>query len=890
MQNIQSRIPLKSLSSELAAKIKIEGKLITVLLISGEHRVTYLIRKAMAEAGSGTFALEYTDRLSTGLERLATGGIDVLLLDTSVPDSHGLDSLVWERAQTMGVPIIMLSALDDETSEIEALKKGAQEYLVKGRVAGNLLVRSIYRAIARQRLVSEREQKIQRIESSEAHLYSIIRSNPDSIIIVDHKGIVRFVNPAVESLFGCKAEQLLGESLTFLPTVKGGKTELGIIRGDGEKSVAEIQVVEMEYQGKGAYLTSLRDITERKQAEEEAKLSKEVAEARATATDEAAEVTKIASEEAVATAEEEARLAREEAEAAKTTSEEAVATAEEEARLAREEAEAAKTASEKAIAKAEEEARLAREEVEAAKTASQQAIARAGKLAEAVKKTSEEALTRAEEEARLAREEAEAAKTASEKAIAKAEEEARLAREEVKLAKEEAKTAKIASEEAIARAEEKAVAKAEEEARLAREEAEAAKTASEEAIAKAEEEARLAREEVEAAKTASQQAIARAGKLVEAVKKTSEEALTRVEEEARLAREKAEAAKTASEKVITKAEEEDRLAREEAEAAKTASEKALTRAEEEARLAREEAEAAKTASEKVITKAEEEARLAREEAEAAKTASEKVITKAEEEARLAREKAEAVKTASEEAVARAKEELRNLDPMQSEFMSNIVHELRAPLHSITGFTKLVLEGGAPDPGTQQEFLNIISDQSEHLRKLVDELTDISPVESGRIIKVRKERVSIKELLQSAVKELYSVANQKNIVLREDIPVTLPWMEVDGQRLRQVMFNLLGNAIKFSDCGGSIIVRAEVRNSDLLVQVTDQGVGITEESIPYLFEKYYQVKNSARVGGLGLGLYISKQIIETHGGRIWVESEAGAGSTFSFTLPMEQPNG
>ena len=125
MQKIQNRIPLKSPSSEPAAKIKIEGKLITVLLISSEHRVTHLIRKAMAEAGSGTFALEYTDRLHTGLERLAIGGIDVLLLDPSVPDSHGLDSSVWERAQAMGVPIIMLSALDDETSETEALKKGA---------------------------------------------------------------------------------------------------------------------------------------------------------------------------------------------------------------------------------------------------------------------------------------------------------------------------------------------------------------------------------------------------------------------------------------------------------------------------------------------------------------------------------------------------------------------------------------------------------------------------------------------------------------------------------------------------------------------------------------------------------------------------------------------
>ena len=226
--------------------------------------------------------------------------------------------------------------------------------------------------------------------------------------------------------------------------------------------------------------------------------------------------------------------------------------------------------------------------------------------------------------------------------------------------------------------------------------------------------------------------------------------------------------------------------------------------------------------------------------------------------------------------------------MQSEFMSNIVHELRAPLHSILAFTKLIREGGVSDLETQNEFLNIIADQSEHLRRLVDELVDISPVESGSF-DVRKERVATRDILQSAVRGFHSIANQKNIVISENIPVTLPEMEADNQRLRQVMYNLLSNAIKFSNDGGRVSVRAEVRNDDLLVQVTDQGVGIAEEAMPSLFEKFYQAKNPVRVGGLGLGLYISKRIIEAHGGRIWVESVEGAGSTFSFTLPLERVN-
>ncbi|MBA7624069.1 Alkaline phosphatase synthesis sensor protein PhoR [subsurface metagenome] len=218
-------------------------------------------------------------------------------------------------------------------------------------------------------------------------------------------------------------------------------------------------------------------------------------------------------------------------------------------------------------------------------------------------------------------------------------------------------------------------------------------------------------------------------------------------------------------------------------------------------------------------------------------------------------------------------------------MSNILHELRTPLHSITGFTKLILDGEVSDHGTRDEFLTIIGKQSEHLRQLVDELVDISPAEPDRF-EVRKEQVSTKELLQSAVRELYSLANQKNIIFSENIPKTLPEINIDGTRLRQVMLNLLNNAIKFSNDGGSVRVKAEARNGELLVQVTDQGIGIAKEAIPSLFEKFYQVAYPARVGGLGLGLYISKQIIEAHGGRIWAESTEGDGSTFSFTLPLE----
>ena len=894
MQKTQNRIPLKSLSSEPAVRLKTDSKPIKVLLVTGDRKEAYLIRKMVTQAVMGAFTLEYADRLSVGIERLTRGGIDVLLLDPSVPDGRGLHSLTQVRAQVGGIPIIILSPLDNEKDKTEALEKGAQEYLFKGKLNRDLLARSIYRAIAQQ-------WSVLKSESSEAQFNNIIKSYPDGIIIVDQKGTVCFANPAVESLFGCKAGQLLGESIDSLQAIEGGKTELGIVRGDGENLVAEVKVVEIKYQGETAYLASLRDITERKRVEEETKLARLDAETVkitsakiiAKASEEArlaredAGVAKIASTKVVAKANEEARLAREEAEKIKG----ALSQASEEARLAREEAKKAKAA----LAKASEEARLAREDAETVKKTSAQAVAKAKQEARLTQEDTEASLAKANEETRLAREEVEEVKAASARAVAKA-------TEEVRLAREEAEETKTASTRAVAKVRQevraiqdeaeatltKSITKATKEAKLVREEVEAT---SARAIAKASEEVRLAREEAETAKTVSSKAVARANKEAKLGREEAEAAKiasAKANEEARLAREEADVARITSAAAVAKGNKEAGLALEEAEEVKTISAREKAKAGEEVKLAREEAEAAKVASNKAVAKANEEARLAREEAEEIKAASAKAVARANEESRIAREEAEAAKAVSEEVMTKAAEKRCNLDPMQSEFMSNIVHELRAPLHSILAFTKLLLEGDVSSTETQNEFLTIIADQSEHLRKLVDELVDISPIESERF-DITKERVAIADLLRGSMRDFSSMAKQKNIVMIENIPSQLPDIEADSQRLRQVMFNLLDNAIKFSNDGGSIRVSAEVRGNDLLVQVTDEGIGIAEEAIKSLFEKFYQLKNTTRVGGMGLGLYISKRIVEAHGGRIWAESVEGAGSTFSFTIPLKQDN-
>jgi len=234
---------------------------------------------------------------------------------------------------------------------------------------------------------------------------------------------------------------------------------------------------------------------------------------------------------------------------------------------------------------------------------------------------------------------------------------------------------------------------------------------------------------------------------------------------------------------------------------------------------------------------------------------------------------------------KAEEAIRELDRMKSEFISDISHELRTPLHSIKGFGKLILEGKVPDPNVQREFLTIIENQSNRLDKLVSNLLDASRLESGRF-SIHKQRMSIVGTIHETVETLRGVAGGRGMTIKEDIPATLPEVDADKERLEQVMFNLLGNAIKFSNDGSEVTVRAEVKEHDLLVQITDHGIGIPEEAMPRLFQRFYRVEASSSIGGSGLGLYISKQIIEAHGGRIWVESEPGKGSTFSFTLPLD----
>ena len=228
---------------------------------------------------------------------------------------------------------------------------------------------------------------------------------------------------------------------------------------------------------------------------------------------------------------------------------------------------------------------------------------------------------------------------------------------------------------------------------------------------------------------------------------------------------------------------------------------------------------------------------------------------------------------------------RELDQMKSDFISNTSHELRTPLHTIRGFIKLIQDDKVPDIETQKEFLGIVYEESKHLNNLVDSILNIAAIESGEMAFDRGS-VSMKDVIKNVAVKMKSIADDKNINIDVDISGTLPVLEGDSQKLGQVMRNLISNAIKFSEAGTRVIVTASVDNSHgILVKVADQGVGIDEDDIPKLFHKFSQVDSSMtrNHGGTGLGLYITKKIIEAHDGRIWVESRRGHGSTFFFTV-------
>lgn len=234
----------------------------------------------------------------------------------------------------------------------------------------------------------------------------------------------------------------------------------------------------------------------------------------------------------------------------------------------------------------------------------------------------------------------------------------------------------------------------------------------------------------------------------------------------------------------------------------------------------------------------------------------------------------------------ANKELERLNRVKTEFVSMVSHELRTPLTAIKGFVDVVMseEAGALNE-QQKRFLKIAHNSIDRLAFLISDLLDISRIESGQI-KMEMSETSMEKILQEATETYRKTIEGKGISFHVETDKKLPRILADASRLKQVIDNLLSNAMKFTPAGGTVRIYAEDMGDFVLVSVTDTGIGIKKEEQEKIFEKFFQADSSLtrQVGGTGLGLAISKAIIEMHGGRIWVESEIGKGSTFRFLLP------
>jgi PAS domain S-box-containing protein len=231
--------------------------------------------------------------------------------------------------------------------------------------------------------------------------------------------------------------------------------------------------------------------------------------------------------------------------------------------------------------------------------------------------------------------------------------------------------------------------------------------------------------------------------------------------------------------------------------------------------------------------------------------------------------------------------IKEVERLKDEMISTVGHELRTPLTSLRGFAELMLEREFP-PERRQRFVSIIHSETVRLTNLINDFLDLQRIESGREA-FHFERVDLREVLREGM-ALFTQAGAQH-TLRLEAPDTLPAVQADKDRIRQVLSNILSNAIKFSPHGGEVTIGTRQQGAYVEVWVTDQGVGIPPEAIPLLFSKFFRVDNrqTRHIGGTGLGLALVKEIVEAHQGRVWVESEPDCGSTFAFTLPVaEQP--
>jgi two-component system phosphate regulon sensor histidine kinase PhoR len=227
--------------------------------------------------------------------------------------------------------------------------------------------------------------------------------------------------------------------------------------------------------------------------------------------------------------------------------------------------------------------------------------------------------------------------------------------------------------------------------------------------------------------------------------------------------------------------------------------------------------------------------------------------------------------------------VRRLETVRRDFISNISHELRTPLASLRAVADTLRDGALEDPPAARRFLDRMDTEVDALTQMVEELLELSRIESGQV-PFRLEPVTVADVVLPSVERLRPQVERSVLRLAVDLPSDLPLVLADAERIQQVVTNLVHNAIKFTPSGGEVMVSAAAGEGEVVVSVHDTGVGIPANDLPRIFERFYKADHARSGRGTGLGLAIAKHIVQGHSGRIWAESIEGRGSTFHFSLP------
>ncbi|HUC91516.1 MAG TPA: HAMP domain-containing sensor histidine kinase [Paenibacillus sp.] len=231
-------------------------------------------------------------------------------------------------------------------------------------------------------------------------------------------------------------------------------------------------------------------------------------------------------------------------------------------------------------------------------------------------------------------------------------------------------------------------------------------------------------------------------------------------------------------------------------------------------------------------------------------------------------------------------DLQRYRDTRSEFFSNISHDLRTPMTNLEGYANVLREGLYESEEEKHKYLDIIHDESKRLTHLIQDLFELSKMEEGKI-SLQMEWIDLTEVVELAIRKVEPKAKHKKLVIRADMPQQVPFVYADGQRMQQVFMNLLDNAIRYTESGSILVEITQAGPGKIVTAVEDTGIGIPEEELPWVFERFYRVEKSRsrEHGGTGLGLAIVKQLVEMQGGTVQVSSVPGKGTRFEIILPI-----